>query len=158
MTQKASKRRYLNLAVEPLAVPRYYDLNPPLIFRRTEYPPKTDLLQKMPAIKVTQESGRACIEAPEAKIGLREDLEIEAQSLAQHILKKQSLTQEEIEIFRLLFIQEALNQLDTDGFLVTENLILLRHRIEIEKTFSTTPLNISTLDEMAEFLDFDFQV
>ena len=111
----------------------------------------------MPAIKVTQESGRPCIEAPEAKFGLREDLEIEAQSLARHILKKQSLTQEEIEAFRLLFIQEALNQLDTDGFLVTENLTLLRHRIEIEKMFSTAPLNISTLDEMGEFLDLTFK-
>jgi hypothetical protein len=154
---KSIEKMIPKLSRRALAVLRYYDINPPLIFRRTEYPPKTDLLQKIPSIKVTQESGRACIEAPEAKIGLREDFEIESQSLAQHILKKQFLTQEEIEVFRLLFIQEALNQLDTDGFLVTENLTLLSHRIEIEKIFSTTPLNISSLDEMAEFLDLTFK-
>lgn len=145
------------LSGRAISVLKYCGVSP-LVFRRTKYQSKNILLKQIPEIRLTESNGIKCVETPDGgRYGLRKFVDMDAQYLGKEILNKQELTKEEVETIQLIFTQEALNQLSDDNFLVTENRILLCYRVNFQKSFSTTPLNIVSLEEIAEFIDLSFK-
>jgi hypothetical protein len=96
---------------------------------------------------------------PQTKVsnGLRKYADSDAQWLGKEILKSETLTKEELEIIDLVFIEDAFNQFEDNSLLVTENNVLLSHRGDFQRKFSSTPLNIVTMEEASEFIDLTFK-
>jgi hypothetical protein len=154
---KSIEKRIPKLSRRAISVLKYYEVNP-LVFRRTEYPSKSTLLQQIPEIRLMESNGRKYVETPDkGRYGLRKYADMDAQYFGKEILKKQELTKEEVETIQLIFIQDALNQFRGSNLLVSENSLLLSHRIDFQRKFSTTPLNIVTMEEAAEFIDLSFK-
>jgi hypothetical protein len=144
------------LSRRAISLLKYYEAKP-LVFLRTEYSAKNSLLQQIPEIHLVITSNGKYIETPDkGKYGLRKNFDLDIQHFGRAILDKQDLTSDEIEAVQLIFFQDALNRFNGNNLLVSENRRLLRHRIDFQRAFST-PLNIVTMEEAAEFIDLLFK-
>lgn len=144
------------LSRRAISLLKYHDVDP-LVFLRTEHLVKSSLLQQIPEIRLIETDNRKYIETPEkGKYSLRKYIDLDIQHFGKEILNKQNLTREETETIQLIFFQDALNQFNGSNLLVSENSLLLSHRTDFQRKFST-PLNIVTMEEAAEFIDLLFK-
>ena len=145
------------LSRRAISVLKYYGVTP-LVFRRTEHPSKSVLLKQIPEIHLMEDNGNKYVKTSDGgKHGFSKYADIHAQYFGQEILNKQELTKEEVETIQLIFIQDALNHFKGNNLLVSENSLLLSHRIEFQRKLSTTPLNVVSMEEAAEFIDLSFK-
>jgi hypothetical protein len=155
---KSIEKRMPKLSRRAISLLKYQDVKP-LVYLRTEYPAKNAPLKKIPEIHLLrQENGCRYVETPnKGKYGLRRYADMDAQWLGKEILKTETLTKEELENIDLVFIEDAFNQFEDSSLLVTENNLLLSHRGDFQRKLSSTPLNIVTMEEAAEFVDLTFK-
>lgn len=155
---KSIEKRIPKLSQRAISLLKYQDAKP-LVYLRTEYPAKNALLKKIPEIRLLrQENGHRYVETPDkGKYGLRRYADLDAQWLGKEILKTETLTKEDLETIDLVFIEDAFNQFEDSSLLVTENNVLLSHRGDFQRKLSSTPLNIVTMEEAAEFIDLSFK-
>jgi hypothetical protein len=146
------------LSGRAISILKYQDVKP-LVFLRTEYSAKNALLEKIPEIHVLQqENGHKYVETPnKGKYGLRRYADQDAQWLGKEILNTETLTKKELEIIELVFIEDAFNRFEDSSLLVTENNVLLGHRRGFQRKFPSTPLNIMSMEEAAEYVDLVFK-
>ena len=119
------------------------------------------MLQHIPTIDVIRENGKmSYIKVPnkqfmaEHAVGKFTDLYV--QKLGELLFKKTILKAEETKPIELAFIQASLNEFSGRNLLVTENKVLLTNRKWFEGRFSS-PLNIVSMEEAAEFIDLLFK-
>lgn len=84
--------------------------------------------------------------------------------LTKQILKKQSVSEDEINVINLVFVLATFNGIssynrvrDEIFFLITENELLLKKRLWLESNFPSVQLNIMTMEEASYFLDLFFK-
>lgn len=84
--------------------------------------------------------------------------------LAKQILKKESVSEDEINLINLIFIlatfngYSSYNRVRNEIFLlITESELLLKKRLWLESNFPSIQLNIMTIEETSFFLDFFFK-
>ncbi len=154
---KSIDKKISKLSRRAISLLKYQD-EKPLVYFRTEYPAKNALLEKISEIHLLrQEDGYRYIETPnKGKYGLRRHADTDAQWLGKEILKTETLNEEELESINLVFIADAFNQFEDSSLFVTENNLLLSHRIDFQQKLSN-PLNIVTMEEAAEFVDLTFK-
>ena len=145
------------LSRRAMAILKYEDVKP-LVYLRTECPAKNSLLQKVPEIHLLrQENGHRYVETTNGgKYGLRKFADFDAQWLGKEILKKEVLAKEDLDTIDLVFVQDAFNSFEDCSLLVTENNTLLSHRQAFQRKLSS-PLNIMSMEEAAEFIDLTFK-
>jgi hypothetical protein len=129
----------------------------PLVYLRTECPTNC-FLKKLPEVHLSrQQDGHRYVETPNGgKYGLRRFADLDAQWLGKEILKKEVLTKEDLDTIDLAFIQDAFNSFESCSILVTENNALLSKRQSFQRKLSS-PLNIMSTEEAAEFIDLTFK-
>ena len=72
---------------------------------------------------------------------------------ANKVYGKGSLTKSEKERVLLVFIQEILYRLTTTDLLITNNEIIVKHRLWFESHLQGSPVNIMTIGEALQFMD-----
>lgn len=155
LDSESIEKKIPKLSRRALSLLKYQNVNP-LVFLRTEHSSKISLLQEIPEIHLIETNGRKCIKTPTRICDLGDFADQHVRQLGEYILKKPELTKEEIEAIELIFVQEALNRFNSDNLLVSENTFLLSHAADFQRKFST-PLNIVTMEEAAEFVDLLFK-
>ena len=145
------------LSRRAISILKYCEVNP-LVFRRTEYQSENNLLKQIPEIHLLEKNGSKYVETPDkGRHSFRENTDLAAQYFGKEILQKEKLTKEELESIQLIFIQDALNKFKGSNFLVSENSLLLSHRVYFQRKLASIPLNIVSMEEAAEFIDLSFK-
>lgn len=121
----------------------------PELRRIVEFRKEYDKDDNLSGLEITREKSRSLI----GFFYRMKDID----SVATRVYKKELLAANEKESVLLVFIQASLHQSGTisdSDMLVTHNNTILENRLWFESHFPGKPLNIATIDEALQFMDF----